>query len=627
LTLALQLKDQEATSRGVQDGEGTNSGAAALQAAGFPVDDPVVVWGQPDVKDDYKFAINSAVPAGNAEAYLFGTYATRNVDGSFFYRNPTNRGGVFASGGNVLFGDTTGAGDCPVGPLPTTSISDAQAFVDGAPDNCFALFSRFPGGFTPRFGGIVVDKAATIGLRGDIDGGLSYDFSVGFGENDVAYRITNTVNASLGLDSPTRFELGAQTQSEVVANADFTYGMDLGLASDLNVAFGAQYQTEEFEITAGDAASFAVGPFIDQGFSAGSNGFQGFSDDVAGTFDRDSLGLYLDLEADVTDDFVLSGAVRYEDFSDFGTTFNGKIAGLYQFTDNLAVRGSYSTGFRAPTLGQSNLQRSSTGFSGGQLVEQLVIASTDPIAEFFGGGQLDPEKAENLSVGFTAALGNLSLTVDYFDIKVEDRVALTGSDISAADQQTLIDLGNPEAATISNVQFFVNDFDTNTSGFDIVANYPVSWSAGDTNLTLAFNYNDTEVTNRGATIDDGREREIEDALPATRTTFTASHDAGTLDGLLRFNLYGEAYESLFNDSTLPVVTPSLLIVDAEVGYEVSENFRIAVGAKNLLDTFPDEWSTAGFTGRDGGFLGAIYPLNHPAGFNGGSYYLRVSSTF
>ena len=627
LTLAVQAKDQEPTSRGVQDGEGTNSGAAALQAAGFPVADPVVVWGQPEVKNDYKFALNSALPVGDAEAYFFGTYATREVDGSFFYRNPTNRSGVFASGGNVLFGDTTGAGGCPVGPLPTSSFTAAQTFIDSAPDNCFAFFDQFPGGFTPRFGGTVNDMAMTAGFRGEIDNGLTYDFSVGFGENDVDYRISNSLNASLGPNTPTSFELGAQTQSEVVANADFTYGVDMGLASELNVAFGAQYHTEEFEISAGEAASFAVGPFIDQGFSAGSNGFQGFSDGIAGANERDSVGLYLDLEADVTEQLVLSAAARYENFSDFGDTFNVKFAGLYQFTDNFAARGSFSTGFRAPTLGQSNLQRSSTAFAAGQLIEQLVIASTDPIASFFGGGQLDPEKAENVSLGLTGRLGDLSLTVDYFNINVDDRVALTGADVSDADRVTLIANGSPEAATISNVQFFVNDFDTQTSGFDIVADYPVSSQFGDTNFTLAFNYNDTEVTNRGATIDDGRQREIEDALPSTRTTFTVAHDGGAFDGLVRVNHYGKAYESLFNDATLPVVTPSLVLVDAEVGYEINDHFRVAVGAKNLFDTFPDEWETAGFTGRDGGFLGAIYPLNHPAGFNGGSYYLRVSSNF
>ncbi|MEE9271967.1 MAG: TonB-dependent receptor [Robiginitomaculum sp.] len=628
LTVAMNIKDQEATSRGVQDGAGTKSGATALAAAGFPVAKPtVVVWGQPEVKNDYKFAVNMAVPMGTGEVYSFGTYATREVDGSFFYRNPTKRSGVFVSGGNHLFADLTGAGGCPVGPLPTTSFADAQAFVNSAPDNCFSFFKKFPGGFTPRFGGVVVDTAITAGFRGEMDNGLTYDFSAGIGKNSLDYKISNTINASLGPDSPTSFDLGSQSQTELIANADFTYQKDVGLASDLNIAFGAQYQTEEFAIGAGDAASYAVGPYISQGFSAGSNGFQGFNDNVAGAFSRNSVGAYVDLEADVTERLILSGAARFENFSDFGKTFNVKLAGLFAVTDNLNLRGSISTGFRAPTLGQSNLQRASTGFANGVLTEQLVIASTNPIAKFFGGGQLDPEKARNISLGFTAKLGDLSVTADYFNIQVKDRVALTFQGINATQRQALLDAGIPEAATIGQVNFFVNDFDTKTSGVDVVANYTVASNFGDTDFTVAFNYNDTNVTNRGATITDARAREIEESLPTTRTTFTISHKADAFDGLIRANHFSSVYDSLFNDPSLPIETPSIFIVDAEIGYTFNEAFRVAIGAKNLLNAYPEEWTTGKYTGRDGGFLGAIYPLNHPAGFNGGSYYLQVSSQF
>ena len=627
LTIAMNIKDQEATSRGLQDGIGDGGGATGLAAAGFPVDDPVVVWGQPNVNNDYKFAVNAAVPAGDGEVYTFGTYATREVDGSFFFRNPTNRSGVFAADGNHLFADTTGAGGCPEAPLPTTSFADATAFVNGAPENCFSFFTQFPGGFTPRFGGVVEDTAITAGFRGDINGGLTYDFSAGIGSNNLDYTISNTVNASLGPDTPTSFNLGSQTQTEFVANADFSVAKDVGLASDLNIAFGAQFLTESFEIGAGDPESFAVGPFIDQGFSAGSNGFQGFSDGVAGKFDRDNVGVYLDLEADVTERLILSGAVRYEDFSDFGDTLNAKIAGLFEVSEDLNIRGSFSTGFRAPTLGQANLQRSSTGFVAGALTEQLTIASTNPIAQFFGGGQLDPEKARNISIGATGRLGGLSLTADYFNIKVEDRVSLVLQPISAAEQQQLVTAGNPEAATITQVNFFTNDFDTRTQGVDIVATYPVESDFGSTDLTLAYNYNDTDVTDRGATITDARENELERSLPSSRITASASHTKGAWDGLVRVNYYSEVFDSLFQDPGLPITTDPVTIVDAEIGYTVDDTFRIGVGAKNLFDTFPDEWETGGFTGRTSGFLGLIHPPNHPAGFNGGSYYVRVSANF
>jgi iron complex outermembrane receptor protein len=627
LTFAFEVKDQDDTSRGVQDGEGSTGGAAGLAAAGFPVADPVVIWGQPNVKDDYKFTVNSAIPVGDSELYFFANYSTRKVDGSFFYRNPARRQGVFASGANALFADTTGAGGCPVGPLPTTSFAAAQAFVAGAPANCFSFFSRFPGGFTPRFGGTVKDFSGTAGFRGKFDSGFTYDFSAGIGRNALGYEINNTVNASLGPDSPTSFKLGSQIQKEIVANADFTYPVNIGLASDLNIAFGFQYHDDSFEITQGEPDSYRVGPFITQGFSAGSNGFQGFSPNVAGLFTRDSIGAYLDLEADVTDAFVLSGAMRYERFSDFGDTFNGKISGLYKFTDDLALRASASTGFRAPTLGQANLQRSATSFSGGQLVESLVVSSTNPIAVAFGGGQIDPEKARNFSIGGTATLGKLTLTVDYFNIKVRDRISQTTATLTAADRANLVSQGIAEAATISQVNFFVNDFNTKTQGIDFVASYPFSSSIGDTNLTLAVGYNDTQVTNAGATINASRVREIEDSVPAFRSTFTVAHDVGMFNGLVRLNYYSKTFENLFNDETIPITAPSLLIVDAEVGLKFADHFKIAVGAKNLFDAYPKEWSLAGDTGRTPGYLGAIYPLNHPAGFNGGSYYIRLSTNF
>lgn len=627
--LAFQGKRADPTSRGVQDGAGSNGGAEGLAAAGFPVADPVVVWGAPEVDDDYKFALNVGAPINeNAEVYGFGLYSTRSVDGSFFYRNPAGRTSVFVDGsGNALFADTTGAGGCPTGALPTESFAAAQTFIQSAPANCFAFNTQFPGGFTPRFGGTVEDYSFSGGIRGLFGEGFTYDVSVTHGKNDVEYEITNTVNASLGPQSPTDFELGSQIQTETVINADFSKAIDVGFASNLNIAFGAQYHDEEFEIQAGQLESYVAGPFVDQGFSVGSNGFQGFDPRFSGKSDRDSLGLYLDLEADVTDNFLVSAAIRYEDFSDFGDTTNGKISARYRFSDAFSLRAAVSTGFRAPTLGQSNLTRSSTTFADGQLVEGLTIASTSPIAEFFGGGQLDPEDATNISIGFTSTLGNLDLTVDYFHIEVDDRVSLTSATINDADRALLIAQGNPGAATISQVQFFVNDFDTETSGFDIVASYPIDWDNGHTDLTLALNYTDTDVSSRGVTLSDGRIRELEEAIPSFRTTFTVNHRFNNLNGLLRFNYFDDSYESLFNSGGLPVETSSRVLVDAELAWQITNNYNLAVGAKNLFDDYPDEWEIDGSTGRSPGFLGAIYPLNHPAGLGGGSYYLRFTADF
>ncbi len=631
VTLSFQVRDQGSTIRNVQDG-----GAQALADVGFAVADPVVEWGQPNVRDDYKFFINSGFKlTEDSELYAFSTIATRNVDGSFYFRNPARRNGVFrdptSAEGNFLFGDLTGEGGCPEGPLPTDSFAAAQDFVDSAPDNCFSFFDEFPNGFTPRFGGDVQDFSVFAGFRGTYREDLDYDFSVGFGENKVFYTIANTVNASLGPESPFSFELGAQEQSEILANIDFAYRLDVGLASPINIALGFQYQNEEFAVEPGELDSFRTGPLATQGFSVGSNGFQGFADSVSGIFERDAYSLYLDVEFDVTDWLLLSWAARYEEFSDFGGTLNGKFAFLVKLLEGLGVRGSVSSGFRAPTLGQSNIQRSSTTFLDGLLAESLVISTTDPIAEFFGGGPLDPETSLNLSVGMAASFGDLSITFDYFNIGVDGRIALLPQTLTPEDQRALTELGVPNANTLSQVQFFINDFDTTTQGIDVVANYLWRWIGGNTNVVLAFNWTDTRVSDRGTTIDDVREREIEDTLPDIRLTGTLSHVYGAVDGLVRVNYFGEVFETLFNDPTLPVTTPGLVLVDVELGVQVTDEVRIAAGAKNLFDQLPQEWSIpdgngGAFTGRTAGFLGAIYPLNHPAGLVGGVYYVRLTAS-
>ena len=296
-------------------------------------------------------------------------------------------------------------------------------------------------------------------------------------------------------------------------------------------------------------------------------------------------------------------------------------------TDTVAIRGAASTGFRAPSVGQSNLQRAATNFNAGQLEELLVVSSTSLYAQRFGGEQLQPEEAKNFSFGITAEIGDLELTVDYFDIEIDDRIAQVTRQLSQDDRDFLVANGQADAATVSQVSFFVNDFNTSTSGVDVVANYPIEWDSATTKVTLAVNYTETEVTNRGETVTDGRAREVEDSLPAVRSTLSFDHQFEPFSALLRINYFDEAYESLFNDETLPVVTPSMVIVDAELSWDVTDYLNLAVGASNLFDEYPDEWETAGFTGRDGGFLGAIYPLNHPAGLGGGRYYVRATANF
>ena len=621
--LTAEFKDSNPTSRGSQDPQAT----FLIENGYTEVADPVVIWGAPKVWNDFKVLVNAAVEAGIGEAYAFGTWSGREVDGSFFYRNPNTRRGVFAdaTGENLLVADLTpgDAMSCPTipvtGGLVDTSLRDAV----WADENCFIYSEWWPGGFTPRFGGKVSDASVVGGWRGEGPRGLTYDFSISAGRNEATYQINNTVNASYGPNTPTQFDLGAQSQFERLINADFTLPVDVGAYSSLNVALGAQHHKEVFRIEAGDTESWAAGGFEDQGFSVGSNGFQGFSADVAGRFNRDSYAGYVDLDVDVTSRWLVSAAVRYEDFSDFGDTTKGKIATRYQVNPAFALRGAVSSGFRAPSVGQSNLRRAATTFVDGRLVESLTLPPTNPVAVLKGGKPLEPEESVNWSVGAAFSLGALNITLDWFHIEVDGRIALTQQNLSDKDRTDLIAANIVGAETVTAVTFFVNDIDSETTGIDLVVDTGFDWAGGRLNLTLAGNLTDTEITDPGVTLTAATTRELEDALPEMRATFTADFTRGAWSGLIRVNYYDSVYEHLFNCESCAITTDSMAAVDAELTWRFSRNHALTVGARNLFDRQPDKHRFAGVSG----YGGADYPLNHPGGFDGGGYYLRVGAEF
>ena len=281
--VSLEYRQVGATSRSVQ-----RQDAADLAAAGnTAVPNPAQIWGQPELKSDYKAFVNAGYDLGNGRSiYAFGNYVTRETDGGFCYRNPNTRGGVFSNDSGVtrLVADTTpGSGTtCPVITVGAANEAALIAALKADP-TCFAFIEKFPGGFTPRFGGELVDYAGAIGTKGNI-GKLNYDVSYSGGRNDVTFHINNTINASLGPNSPTEFTPGQQTQTEQNFNIDLSYAVPVkGFASDLNIAGGFEWRNEEFELIAGDAASYTVGPYVSQGFSIGSNGFNGFRPTDAGT--------------------------------------------------------------------------------------------------------------------------------------------------------------------------------------------------------------------------------------------------------------------------------------------------------------------------------------------------------
>jgi iron complex outermembrane receptor protein len=628
-TLTAEWRSADPTSRSVQRDD-----AAAVAAAGYPdVRNPAQIWGSPKVHEDMKFVANFGIDGEAVSFYGFGNYAKRDVEGGFYYRNPTTRAGVFSNGGtNLLIGDlnTGNAVTCPTialrdgaGNLIPYSVVSAQ--VAALPAECFTFLSQFPGGFTPQFGGRMEDRSLTLGLKGVWGDGWHWDLSGTHGKNEINFYMLNTVNASLGPNQPgdNEFAPGGNVQTETTFNFDIGHDFDTGFTTGpLSLAMGAEWRKEEFEIIAGDIASYAIGPLVNQGFSLGSNGFNGFNPRTAGTSSRDNWAVYADVEAHFTDQFLMAAAVRHEDFSDFGGTTNWKLTSRYDFTDTFAVRGAISTGFRAPTPGQANAEQVTTSFIAGALRDTAVLSPTNPIAQFYGAEPLTPEESKNLSLGLVWDSGPWLVTADWYQIKTEDRIALSQFfTVTDADRAALVAGGNPEAASISEVQFFVNDFDTTTTGVDLVGSYASDHFGGKTTYALAANWNKTEVDDfNPLVITPIRIKKLEESLPRTKGYFSVNHQREVFHASTRVNYYGSFFEDHLDDGGLPINEGSAVTVDAEIGWKFASGLYFDVGAQNVFDKTPDQTEWAGIAGSK-------YPVHAPYGINGGFYYARVGYKF
>jgi iron complex outermembrane receptor protein len=633
-TLTAEWRNADDTSRSVQRDD-----AAAAIAAGYPgVGQPAQVWGSPKVDDDLKLVANLGLTTDSVDLYLFGNYAKRDVDGGFYFRDPTSRSGVYSNDGGdtLLVGNLTGAGACPTIPLrdgagtllPYTTVSGAVAAL---PANCYTFLSSLPGGFTPRFGGKLEDASVFAGAKGTL-GEWYWDVSGSWGRNDIEFIIYNTVNASLGPAQPAGlyFRPGGNTQTEKSVNVDVSRDIATNFTyQPLRLAAGAEWREESFKISPGDGPSTAIGPLTQQGFALGSNGFNGFSSRTAGTFDRRNWAAYADLEAQVTERLLLAAALRFEDYDSFGSTTNGKVTGRFDFNEHFALRGAYNTGFRAPTPGQANISQISTVFGGTALEDIATLPPTNPIAQLKGARPLTPEESKNISFGAVWTEGDYLLTLDGYQIKVEDRIALSTSfAVTPEERAALVAGGNPEAASISQVTYFGNAFDTTTTGVDLVTSYKSDHFGGTTTYSLAANWNRTKVDRFNPDfIDEARVYKLEKSLPKTKGYFSINHQRQIFHANLRFNYYSSWYEDHLDsgvisadDGGLPIYGGSALIVDAEVGWKFDSGLYFSLGAQNLFDRVPakNPW---------GGVAGAEYPVHSPYGFNGGFYYARVGWKF
>ena len=501
----------------------------------------------------------------------------------------------------------------------------------------------------------------------------------------------DSLNTSLGTASPSSFDAGGLQYVQFIANADISREFELGFAKPLSVAVGAEYRREGFGIRAGDTASFVVGPLFrptittnaancaaQQGVftlatgacafpgrvaPAGSQGFPGIPSGSATSANRSSVAAYIELDTDIFTGFTATAAGRYERFSDFGETFNGKLALRFEPVEGYAVRGSVSNGFRAPSLQQQFFTTTSTNFINGVPVDISTLAVGAPAARALGSTQLKPEKSFNLSVGATAnPVSGLTFTVDYYRIKISDRIVLTenlgaaGSGTAAVNTAVKAVLDANGFQSVGAARFFINGLDTTTEGFDAVASYRFNPGFGSFTLTAAYNNNKTSIDRRINTLGPlatipgivlfGRVEGLRftDGQPRDKIVLSADGDIGPVGFTARTTRYGKVVSP---GATNPIANPTSLtefgpddiflgqkwITDLELRFSPIEAVDFAIGANNVFDVYPDRSPTGN---RPANLGGGVFPINQsylpytgfsPFGFNGRFLYARAGFKF
>ncbi|HEX5377861.1 MAG TPA: TonB-dependent receptor, partial [Phenylobacterium sp.] len=496
----------------------------------------------------------------------------------------------------------------------------------------------WPDGFLPRITTDIDDYTVSGGTKGEV-AGFKIDAGVVYGYDKVQYGVVDSVNASLGAASPTNFNAGSMRYDQWVAKVDVAKPLDFGWAKPATLAFGAEYRHEHYEIGAGDAPSYIFGGVV--GKAAGSQGFPGFKPSNEVDKNRHSEAVYIDLDAPITDKFDVDIAGRYENFSDFGDTTNGKISARYDIFDGFAVRATASTGFRAPALQQQYFTATSTNFIAingiSTPVEVGTFPATSPTAIALGGKALEPEKSTNYSLGVVFHRGAFEVTVDAYQIDIDNRIVLSeniqGSPTGSATAKAIFNLINPPgtSAGLGAARFFINGVDTETQGLDIVSRYRLDTeNLGQFDLTAAANFNKTEVKRVPTTsvlsglpvppalFDRGNRLTFEKGTPREKLVAAADWTLNNWGATAKVTHYG--------DVLVPSNTPALdyhvgkhFVFDFEGRYQTPIGVGVALGVNNAFDEYPNQTpalvNTTGATG---------FPSFSPFGFNGRYYYARLS---
>ncbi|MFT0692786.1 TonB-dependent receptor plug domain-containing protein [Acinetobacter bereziniae] len=569
-----------------QDNQATNR-------AGLDLRDPnATTYGQRTFRfgdpksDEVKAAFNAGFDLSDTvELYGFSTYSHRNAETAGFYR------------------------------------------LSNASNNVPALF---PNGYLPLIRGQLDDFSAVAGLRGEA-ADWRYDVSANYGLNQYDVN-TRTINVDLYKDTgatPNSFHNGKLKNSQSVFNVDLSKEYDISaFASPLNIAFGAQYLNQQYQIKAGDPGSY---------YKSGSSGLSGFRQADAGKWTRDSYAGYLDLETDITQKLSASSAYRYEKYDDFGDTNNASLSLRYQLLPQVAVRGSVSTGFRAPSLAQQYFTQTSSQLVNGQFVEAGTFPSSSQVAQLLGAEDLKAEKSKNYSLGFVfTPTSNLYVTLDAYQIDIDDRISLS-SNINASSpavRDYLISKGITNT-NFSSVRFFNNASDTRTRGVDLVANY--QWQNlpyGELTTSLAYNFNRNEVTNVDKNPDilnalgvnltrlDRREQYglLAGSTPEHKFSLANDYKIGNFGINTNITRYG-SFETFSNSgSASDQKFSAKWLLDLALSYQLKA-WKFTLGGDNITNVYPDK-DVYDINKPTGGSL--QYSQFSPFGFNGAFYYGKIN---
>ncbi|RZK41866.1 MAG: TonB-dependent receptor [Hymenobacter sp.] len=498
--------------------------------------------------------LNSKLPLNeNMYAYVFGGFNVRRGDAFAYTRFPT----ITDDNGNTI-------------PNPRSNAT------------------LYPNGFDPIISSNIFDAQGVAGLRSNF-GGWDIDLSNSFGSNRFQYGVRNSLNASLGAASPTSFDAGGFQLQQDVVNLNVSRNFK-AVAQGLNLAFGSEYRTEWYSLFAGEAASYTnYAPGT--GAAAGAQGFPGFQPRNEVNASRDNVGVYADAELNITKSWLLEGAARYENYSDFGNNLTGKVATRLKLSDAFALRGTLSTGFRAPSLAQINFNTVFTNVVGGKPVDILLDRNDGPVSRAVGIPALQQERSQSASVGFTGRAGSvLTFTVDGYYIHIKDRIVLTGTfdQTDSAIGSTLAGLG------VGQAQFFANAASTTTWGLDAVLANTLGVGSGRLSTTLAANLNRLLVTSVQATprlagkeetFFGAREQAfVKASAPPFKINLTFDYSLGRFGALVRFVQFGGVKLIDYNDA--PENYGQRLTTDLALSYSLTNQLRLSLGSSNLFNVYP-----------------------------------------